>query len=441
MSSFAPVYNPPASHQSFLTREQKRERKRKRDGGGDGDEDASSDEQSPVPKVEEDDHPRVPHPVNRTDPYYVAGHPREQPLPGGNFPHAAVKEARKTELPIEEELARLKPPLFVSKYTLEDQHGSLKRRHLDNLTAVLHQCMLRGDWERASRTWGLILRTEIQGRGIDVRQNGRWLIGAELLMRRNQTLEQRQVRPPSSSSADSNVQRGESDDDAVLPVISDEGFKMARDYYERLILQYPYLQRAPHSAINALAIYPAVFNVWMYEVQSRADRERRKIGVAPDSSESEIHSRLGESNENDAAEQKKGFNQIKNQELQQAIPIAQRMDELMLNPPYDNSTELLDMRGNLALWLSEMHRDMSKIYLESLSSTSSDDDGPPINRYEFRSSKRWHEQEAKKERKKAKKIFDQLAIADVDVSEDIVAFLQEGFEELPEEEEEEEDSA
>lgn len=434
--SFAPVYNPPTSHQSFLTREQKRDRKRKRDARGDGegdeDGDVSSDEQSPVPKVEDQDEPRVPHPVNKTDPYYVAGHPREQPLPSGNFPHAAIKDARKTELPVEEELARLKPPLFVSKYTPEDQHGSLKRRHLDNLTAILHQCMLRGDWERASRTWGLILRTEVQGRGIDLRQNGRWLIGAELLMRRNQTLEQRQARPSSSSSADSTLQPSDGDDEAVLPVISDEGFKMARDYYERLILQYPYLQRAPHSAVNALAIYPALFNVWMYEVQSRADRARRKIGVPPEFSASDIHGSPRQGDENDAAERKRGFNQIKNQELQQAVPIAQRMDELMLNPPYDNSTELLDLRGNLALWLSEMHRDMSKIYLESLTSTSSDDDGPPTNRYEFRSSKRWHEQEAKKERERAKKIFQQLADAKVDVSEDIVAFLQEDFEELPE---------
>ncbi|KAK4499515.1 hypothetical protein PRZ48_010030 [Zasmidium cellare] len=434
MASFAPVYHPPNSHQSFLTREQKRERKRKRDAGGGGDdddEDASSDEQSPLPKVEDEDEPRVPHPVNKTDPYYVAGHPREQPLLGGNFPHAAIKEARQTELPIEEELAQLNPPLFVPKYTPQDQHGSLKRRHLDNLTAVLHQCMLRGDWERASRTWGLILRTEVQGRGIDVRQNGRWLVGAELLMRRNQTLEQRQVRPPSSSSADSNLQRSDDGDDALLPVIPDEGFKMARGYYERLILQYPYLQRAPHSAINALAIYPALFNVWMYEVQSRADRARRKIGV---SSQLDPEHDPGHDDQNDEVERKKGFNQIRNQELQQAVPIAQRMDELMLNPPYDNSSELLEQRGHLALWLSEMHRDMSKIYLESLSGTSSDDDGPPINRYEFRASKRWHEQEAKKERERAKKTFQQLADAKVDVPEDIIAFLREDFEEVPDEE-------
>lgn len=436
MAPFAPVYNPPTSHQSFLTREQKRERKRKRAVGGEGDgsEDASSDEQSPLPKAEDEDEPRVPYPVNKTDPYYVAGHPREKPLPGGNFPHAALKEARQVELPVEEELARLNPPLFVSKYTPQDQHGSLKRRHLDNLTAILHQCMLRGDWERASRTWGLILRTEVQGRGVDVRQNGRWLIGAELLMRRNQTLEQRQVRPPSSSSADSNIQRSDDDDDAVLPVIPDESFKMARDYYERLILQYPYLQRAPHSAINAVAMYPALFNVWMYEVQSRADRARRKIGMPPDSSEHDHIASPGEPRDDDEVERKNGFTKIRNQELQQAVSIAQRMDELMLNPPYDNSTELLDQRGNLALWLSEMHRDMSKIYLESLSGTSSDDDGPPINRYEYRASKRWHEQEAKKEREKAKKIFQQLTDAKVDVSEDIIAFLQEDIEDIPDDE-------
>ena len=90
MPSFAPVYRTPASHQSFLTREQKSERKRKRDA--DDSDEHVQDEQDPVVKVERDQtEPRVPHPVNKKDQYYVAGWSRKEPLPGGNFPHAAVK--------------------------------------------------------------------------------------------------------------------------------------------------------------------------------------------------------------------------------------------------------------------------------------------------------------------------------------------------------------
>ncbi|CAK4031871.1 Hypothetical predicted protein [Lecanosticta acicola] len=423
MSTLAPIYRPAASQQSFLTREQKRERERKRkretrdDQARDDDGESDSSDEPVVQK--KDDAPRVLHPVNKTDPYYVAGHPREKPLPGDNFPHAAVKEYKAPQPPVEEELASLNPPLYVPKVTPEDASGSLRRRHLDNLAAILHQRMLHGDWSRASRVWGLILRTEVQGYGPDIRQNGRWMIGAELLMRRNQSLEQQYQRPSTSSSAES-----EHDQGASGIAISDEGFQLARDYYQRLALQYPHHARAHHSIVTALAIYPALFSVWVYEIQDRAQRLRDAVKLSI-SDRSEMSS-PGNDHRSDTSERTRRMQNITSKELERAVPLVQRLDELMLNPPYDTSSELLHIQGMVCLWISDLHKALSESPSSTQTGSSSEDERLPSRR--LRSSDvsiRHHQQQASTQREKAKSIFRKMIATKMDVPEHIGAFLQE----------------
>ena len=102
MPVFAPVYRPTKHQQTFLSRQQKLENKpsKKRKRGADpassddedvepnNDDEAASRASSPSPEP-----PRIAlHPVNKTDPYHIAGHSREEPLPLPPFPHAALKE-------------------------------------------------------------------------------------------------------------------------------------------------------------------------------------------------------------------------------------------------------------------------------------------------------------------------------------------------------------
>ncbi|TKA65632.1 hypothetical protein B0A55_10558 [Friedmanniomyces simplex] len=342
MSIFDPVYRPPRGQHTFLARQQKADRKRKRKEGSLESSDEEGDtnvKSSPLP---EEATPRTAStafnpPVNRTDPYHVAGHSRQDSLPPPPFPHAPLK-TRESCVSVEEELAALNPPLYVSKATALNDQSSLKRRHIDNLTTLLHTCMLRGDWQRASRAWGLLLRTEIGGRSVDVRQQGRWGIGAELLMRRD----------AESTKLEPSIHKGDDEDVDVVSRFSDDGFKTAREYYERLILQYPYTPRTQYN-VNALAFYPALFNIWIYEVQDRARRRRRKAGAErPTSSEDSKHS-----NDVDATGSKTIAAQ--RQELEEALPIAQRMDELLVSPPYDGSAVLLHLRGMVGLWLADLY--------------------------------------------------------------------------------------
>lgn len=414
MSSFAPVYRPSTTQQSFLTREQKRERKRKRNALDDSDDpDISSNTEN------EQDAPRVLHPVNKTDPYYVAGYAREKPLPGGNFPHATLKAARKPQLPAEEEFSHLKPPIYVPKIAQTDHASSLRARHLDNLTAILHKCILRDDWERASRAWGLILRTEIAGRGIDVRQNGRWTVGAEILMRRDQVLDQIRTRRLSSSSTD---EHEEANDEAAgtikTPVLKDESFKKARDYYERLIVQHPHLQRTHHSIITALSIQPARFSLWIYQVQDKSKRERKKTYAAPGSTDSDMNT-SPRSNRNDRSYQQRKVRQLRNEEHEEALEIALQLDELLVSPPYDTSREMLYTRGMVALWLYDLQMELSRVSLDNAVSGTSDD-GEGDSSLEQSTTTQAHTQ-----RLRASRIFHRLLKDGMELPPSAIAFLEE----------------
>ncbi|EMC93688.1 hypothetical protein BAUCODRAFT_114218 [Baudoinia panamericana UAMH 10762] len=322
MSIFAPIFRPTKSHKPSVSEAVKSARKRKREAGA-SEEDVDQDAQlstASSPSLESAAHDAktaFQHPVKRTDPYFVAGHSREEPLPPTPFPHAAVKNID-TQQAVASDLAALNPPLYVPGVTSDDPNTSLKRRHIDNLTTLLHTCMLRGDWERAARAWGLLLRVEVDGRGMDVRQYGRWGIGAELLLRRGakgQSLLSKQATSP----------------------FTNEGFRLARDYYERLILQYPHTPRNQYG-INALTFYPALFSVWIYEVEDRSRRARQ--ANTPDDHAS--------------------FNDIRRNELQEAKAIAQRLDDLLMTPPYDTAVPLLELRGMVGLWLSDLHTTLAE---------------------------------------------------------------------------------
>jgi len=346
MAVFAPVYRPSEGQQTLLARQQKRERKRKREP--DDDEQSREDEGVVLIKQQSDiEHAKhaasIHHPVGRTDPYHVAGHPREALQPPHPFPHAPLSDRARLVKPVDEELAALNPPLYVPKEPAEDRSTSSKRRHVDSLTTILHVSMLRGDWTRAVRAWGLLLRTEIAGQGPDVRRNGRWGIGAELLMRRKLPPDVRPLRPSSASNSNDEPSA------EVLPeepVFFDEGFQLVQEYYERLILQYPHTPRTHHS-INAVAFYPALFNVWVYGVQDRSKRARQNMNAERPTSSGSEHSADFGTGISDKA--------IKEQELQGALQVARRMDELMLSPPYDGSLPLLQLRGMIGLWLADLY--------------------------------------------------------------------------------------
>ncbi|KAF2650385.1 hypothetical protein K491DRAFT_608878 [Lophiostoma macrostomum CBS 122681] len=228
-------------------------------------------------------------------------------VPSAPFPHGPDRLSKESLTPaqVQQTLAAQNPPLFAVETTSKNapvgrkshQASTLRQTHLDILTTVLHQCLLEGDYHRAGRAWGMILRTPISGIPFDPRFRGRWGISAELLLRQE----------PSPNG------HGEQ--------YSEGAFERAREYYERLIIQYPYRKGQTH-ATDALTFYPAMFSLWLYEICEQGKHARKQVN--------------------------------QRRKLKQAQELAERLDQLITSPPLDSHSHLLRLRGMIALWVADL---------------------------------------------------------------------------------------
>jgi hypothetical protein len=362
---FTPVYPLHEPQQSFRSKQYAPPRKRKRQQDLD-DDDETDDSDSHIDLAQ----PSVSsHDIN--NPYRVAGWSENSPLPGSSFPHAPAVKQKSRQLRsnnLQKDLAALNPPLYVPPPGEQDTTQSLRRHHLGVLTTLLHTSLLKHDFVRAGRAWGMILRTNIHGRPLDVRTHGRWGIGAEILMRKSS--------PDISSQGNA-------------PLISDQGLDTAKDYYERLILQFPFQKTNPN-AISSLTFYPAMFGLCIYEIQQKCKKALENIHNSSsdmDQSDSDLASDQNQESEDVTA--------IKRSELNSAASLAARMDEIMLSPPFDTYPPLLQLRGSVALWLADLYT----------AAAESEDDGDE------------NKERASMERSKAKRCVDRLRAAGVAVPE------------------------
>jgi RNA polymerase I specific initiation factor len=302
--------------------------------------------------------------------YQTAGQPPQKPLPDSPFPHRAASPQDelglgrgKTTRICQEELANLSPPLFVpiSSYTVAsaaapEQRTKLRQRHLSVLTTIFHRCVLDGDFLRAERAWGMILRAEFGGKGVHLRREGRWGIGAEILLRRDNETSM-------SDGASEREDREESNHHLKQDMgfrFTRQGFEKAKEYYERLILQYQFRKWVPHST-GGLDFYPAMFSTWIYIVQAECkagqngSRERLESSLLHDDGSPVSESARSPDRQDILHEKHAGeLESLRKKTLKEAEEIAARMDELMLSPPYSDSPQLWSLRGMVSLWISDL---------------------------------------------------------------------------------------
>lgn len=259
---------------------------------------------------------------------------------------------------LHESIAALDPPLYAANSTSkthtvggQNENPALRRSHLDNLITVMHRCLLEGDYDRAARAWGLLLRTQVAGRRLEPlnpRNHGRWGIGAELLLRRGvptqhvSTARNRdEMNQGSAGSETQPVDASDADD-----VYTELGLGLAREYYERFIIQYPYRKSAP-DAVDSRIFYPPLFTTWIMEIRDQSSRARKR------------RQRKAEDDDNDDDVDENGDpypleSEIQARELSSARELCDRLDQLLISPPFDKHTELLYLRGNVGLWLSDL---------------------------------------------------------------------------------------
>ena len=271
-------------------------------------------------------------------------------LPGIDFPHKASKPARNS--PADESTADftasgVKRPLHPSKRSGHvGQFTGLRRQHLAVLTAVLHRCMLEGDCVRAGRALGMLLRADLGGHSMDPRTTGIWSFGAEILMYRDSQLATKQTQELNEQLEElvevttlTDRWEGHTKEGSLF---TRDGFMKAKDYYERLVLQYPFRKAAPKS-VSSVDIYPAMFGLWIYAVQQEG---KRIYNVAREGNGGELQQEQEQDIRAD----------IRKQALEQISEISARLDELLVSPPYSDHATLWKLRGMVAVWEADLVR-------------------------------------------------------------------------------------
>jgi hypothetical protein len=315
------------------------------------------DSSSPEPEVEQKSasrrHSYVSHAPAEIAQLRVAGlRPEdESEIPPSPFPHAPVKVAKESQGAkiVQEEVSRPPTRLYAvntvsngGSINKQSEATSLRKTHLNVLSAVMHRCLLEGDYERAGRAWGMVLRTQVAGGSlVDLRNQGRWGIGAETLLRRKipTVSNPRHVSQPEQHTGHEDI-------------FSEEGFELAREYYERLIIQYPNRKLNPH-AVDERTFYPAMFSLWIFEVCEKTKRARNDAEDGGRRSHSRSRSNdsvLGDDSNNARTRE----DAIQVEELARATEIAERLDQLIASPPFDKQASLLQLRGHVSLWVSTL---------------------------------------------------------------------------------------
>ena len=255
-----------------------------------------------------------------------------------NFPHEPIarddrltsRGQRVTETGAHKLLANLAPPIFtpISSVTAPRTEQSSRVQHISVLTTILHRCLLEGDFVRAGRAWGMILRSGTRSKRINLRGDGRWGIGAEVLM-----WTKGHRHDASSSSEDGESEAWNEQADHSTPASRPDCLAALKEYYERLILHYPFNKFRPDIA-SSLDFYPAMFGLWIHAVQEERRLAERRLAAGLDDTDN------AQDDQRDA----------RGAELQEARTMAARMDELLLSPPYCDSEALQNLRDMVKSW-------------------------------------------------------------------------------------------
>jgi RNA polymerase I specific initiation factor len=279
----------------------------------------------------------------------IAGQPVEDELRSYPFPHADfTNEDGPTRY--SKDLRQQLNPVHTSP-SKTDGHSttrSLHQQHMAVMTTILHRSLLEKDFVRAGRALGMILRDKAGGKQVDIRAEGRWGIGAEILIRQDA---QRQRGQKESSSSNSEPNEALEKPKAWF---TRKGFEDAKKYYERLVVQYPFYKQNP-GAVSALDFYPAMFGLWIYVVHHEA-----KLKFLESDAESFEEESYGSDELRDErilpGIGRKSSHQPNLEELSQARDIADRMESVMSALPYKEDGDLIDMSRMVHTWIVDLEK-------------------------------------------------------------------------------------
>ena len=293
--------------------------------------------------------------------YATSGQPTGKTIRSGKFPHIfpycledeSLATARST---LTDKFANLRHPLHCANSFDHANPGSnpkgLRQRHLITLTATMHRCLLQRDYVRAGRAWAMLLRAEDSGHSFDLRNNDRWGVGAEVLL-------QRWAHSLKSSGKAVGLMNncGRNGEHLISTSLDSRGIEQTKDYYERLVLQYPYRKVSPKST-GPQDFYFAMFGLWIHAIKERHSLSMTKIeDDAQNLSEVKVD-RLGKSDRplisDPMLRQCRETKSICQDTLQHAHEIATHLQDLLISPPYSDNARFWELLGMVYLWVADL---------------------------------------------------------------------------------------
>lgn len=308
------------------------------------------------------------HPPNLLKQFRAAGLPETEPLPAvPDFPHRALPRnyaahgggeggdsevqdnddesghdessgrgtATEGDTGAESDLETRKRKAAETRLAGVRRDRRARERNVGVVVGILRRCVAEGDMVRAKRAFGLLVRAKIEGKAVDLRSEGYWGLGAEILMRDGE-------RP-----SDTEAEGGEAGE-TKKRWGSVQNMALVRRFFEDLIQQYPYNRLHPEST-SALDFYPVLFGCEMYNVHVELQMALRRV-----EEENEDESEMQDDDFTRERRAKAMKDEIRDGALEVMRRVAGRMDELMLILPYSKSLEMLRLRAMIALFMGDL---------------------------------------------------------------------------------------
>ncbi|CAN8102267.1 unnamed protein product [Discula destructiva] len=228
------------------------------------------------------------------------------------------------------------------------------------LIAALHRFLEAGDIARAKRVFGLVRRSEVRGKAVDLRRGGLWGLGLEVLMREGEE------EQPSQSSQDVG---GEGEDQSSRKQKRRWGaaanMPAVRAYLEGLVRLYPYNRLHP-KAVSDLHFYPVLFGCEVYNtwaehrlaLQRLEQEDEEDVAMADEDEDEDEDEQLLDAAEAHLSGRERRARRTKAELALAALgtmrEVATRMDALLANVPYSRSAEMLRLRGMVALYMGDL---------------------------------------------------------------------------------------
>ena len=228
-----------------------------------------------------------------------------------------------------------------------------RQQHLAAVSAILHRCLLQGDYLRASRAWALLLRSEMNGHSMDVRNQGRWGIGAEILLQNGFLQRRDHLRGDRGYGLEDHDETSTTN----TKVKYSERLRPAQDYYDRLIVQYPHRKRSKN-AIGPLEFYPVLFGLRVFSEQRNHGNLLQSLQEKHSDDENDmkdvISSESGSTSPKNSDSEFRQLSNLLESSVTRGKEMASQLDELLSSPPYSDDIRLRNLRSMIGLWIENL---------------------------------------------------------------------------------------